>query len=540
MSYLVLARKWRPQTFDDLVGQDYITQALKNSISSGKIAHALIFSGSRGVGKTTSARIVAKALNCVNGPTPSPCSECSFCADIAEGRSLDVMEIDAASHTGVADVREIIENVKYLPSSGKTKIYIIDEAHMLSQSAFNALLKTLEEPPPRVLFILATTESHKIPTTILSRCQRYEFKKVPLETIKKRLEFITSQEGVAISGATISLVAEEADGSMRDALSLMDRLIATFGAAINGEEAARILGVMDRSLTRAALSAVLTKNAKMAVEILNSAADKGVSPRRFSEDLLKAVRAALLMKICGAEAASDISQEERLELQKLSKQETAETLDALFNLTLEGAEQVHRSFYPRIALEALLVRLCLVRTIIPLDEIIAKIEAIQKQIPSPASALPPSANTSVSSLAEDKAQYEPAEKMIPSETRAAAEDGDFISFVKSKSPMAGIHLDKATSIRAESGILILEFGARSVHSDYAARNQENIGALAKEFFGEDLKPKVEILSAGADAAGDYVSPGEQKAKRRGDAERDPVIQNALGIFAGRVVKITNK
>ena len=171
MSYVVLARKWRPKTFDDLIGQDYITQTLKNAISTGKIAHAFIFSGPRGVGKTSTARIVAKAVNCVHGPTSEPCSECSFCTEISEGKSLDVMEIDAASHTGVNDIREIIENIKYLPTSGKNKIYIIDEAHMLSQSAFNALLKTLEEPPPHVLFILATTEVHKIPVTILSRCQ---------------------------------------------------------------------------------------------------------------------------------------------------------------------------------------------------------------------------------------------------------------------------------------------------------------------------------------------------------------------------------
>jgi DNA polymerase-3 subunit gamma/tau len=256
MSYIVLARKWRPKTFDDVIGQEVITQTLKNAVSTGKIAHALIFSGPRGVGKTSTARIIAKALNCEKGPTSDPCSNCTFCREISEGKSLDVIEIDAASHTGVDDVREIIENTRYLPSSGKTKIYIIDEAHMLSQSAFNALLKTLEEPPPHVLFILATTEVHKIPVTILSRCQRYDFKKVSTANIKERIELISSSEGIKIPEETLYLIAQESDGSLRDALSIVDQLIATFGNEIKHEDATGILGVSDKSLIKSTIEAI--------------------------------------------------------------------------------------------------------------------------------------------------------------------------------------------------------------------------------------------------------------------------------------------
>ncbi|HEY7535003.1 MAG TPA: DNA polymerase III subunit gamma/tau, partial [Thermodesulfobacteriota bacterium] len=307
MSYIVLARKWRPKKFDDVIGQSVITQTLKNAVSKGKIAHALIFSGPRGVGKTSTARIVSMALNCEKGPTDNPCSNCTFCREISEGKSLDVIEIDAASHTGVDDVREIIDNIRYLPSSGKTKVYIIDEAHMLSQSAFNALLKTLEEPPPHVLFILATTEAHKIPVTILSRCQRYNFKKVSTADIKERIGLVTSSEGIKISEETLYLIAQESDGSIRDALSIVDQLIATFGIEIKFDDATRILGISDKSLVRSALEAILNKNPKQCVEILNEVSEKGVSPKRFAEDLLKIVRYAVLIKTCGKEIISELS-----------------------------------------------------------------------------------------------------------------------------------------------------------------------------------------------------------------------------------------
>ncbi|MEZ4546436.1 MAG: DNA polymerase III subunit gamma/tau [Thermodesulfobacteriota bacterium] len=349
MSYLVLARKWRPGTFDDITGQEYITRSLKNAVSTGKTAHALLFSGPRGVGKTSSARILAKALNCKHGPTPNPCSECSFCVEIAEGKSLDVIEIDAASHTGVNDVREIIENIKYLPASGKYKIYIVDEAHMLSQSAFNALLKTLEEPPPHVVFILATTEVHKVPVTILSRCQRHDFKKVPVEQIRERLTTITAAEGIEVGEETLYTVAREADGSMRDALSLMDQLLATFGNSIAHDDAVRILGVLDRNILKSVLHAVIGKDPKSAIEALNLAMEKGIEPKRFAEDLLRGLRHALLIKTCGKDAASELPDEEKREIEETSSAESVETLELLLGQMLEGAEGVQRSFYPRSA-----------------------------------------------------------------------------------------------------------------------------------------------------------------------------------------------
>lgn len=556
-SYLVLARKWRPKTFDDLIGQPYIIQALKNAVSTEKIAHALIFSGPRGVGKTTTARIVAKALNCEKGPTPEPCSVCVFCKEISEGKSLDVSEIDAASHTGVNDVREIIENVKYVPSSGKTKIYIIDEAHMLSQAAFNALLKTLEEPPPRVLFILATTEAHKIPVTILSRCQRYDFKKISTAKIKERIEFITHSEGIKIADETHYLVAQEADGSLRDALSILDQLVATFGMEIKHEEAARILGISDKSLVKFTLEAVFNKNPKRCIEILNEASEKGVSPKRFAEDLLKIIRNALLIKTCGREIVSDLSDEEKKEIEGISTDQSIESVEMIFKLMLEGAEEVQKSFYPRMALEATLVKLCIVATVIPLDEILSKLEKLSDKIKVGASSSFKYQESETQKNPEEKKRTSGLDNKLPSgfssddistslEERptgssANSDLGDFVRFVKSKKPITAMHLEQADKIRFDNGTLKIEFFSSSIHSDYLSRQDahENLKKLSKEFFKQDLKIRVEVKSSITEESS-YQSLKEQNAKNKEKIQEDPVVQDVMRIFGGRVVEVKIK
>lgn len=548
MSYLVLARKWRPKTFDDVIGQQYITQALKNAVSSGKMAHALIFSGPRGVGKTSTARIVAKALNCENGPTPEPCSVCTFCKEISEGKSLDVIEIDAASHTGVGDVREIIENIKYLPTSGKTKVYIIDEAHMLSQSAFNALLKTLEEPPPHVLFILATTEVHKIPVTILSRCQRYDFKRVPTEKIKERLESVVSTEGIRIPEETLLLVAQESDGGLRDALSLLDQLVATFGTEIRHEEAVKILGLLDRPLLRSVLHAVFNRDPKRCIEILNEASERGVSPKRFAEDLLKALRHALVIKACGRDFVSDLSEEEKNEIERISENQSVEGIEALFSLMLQGAEEVQRSFYPRMALEAAIVRLSLVHVVVPLDEILRKIETLYRRIeggnPSHHKGEePPKRESKV--LSEPKGHSygsDPEDKPVKSEGSGEEplkdpRTEDFIRFVKSKKPITAMHLEQADRIEVGDSTIVIEFSTQSIHSDYLLRkeSQETLRRLSNGFFSRDLRVKVEVKSQYI-GGGNHQSIKEGTTRSREEIQKDPIVQDALEIFEGRIVR----
>ena len=286
MSYLVLARKWRPQTFTEVVGQEHVTRTLCNAITSGRVAHAFLFTGPRGVGKTTTARLLAKALNCEKGPTPEPCNACSNCLEITAGTSLDVLEIDGASHTGVDNIRDLTEGVQYRPVKSHFRVIIIDEVHMLSNAAFNALLKTLEEPPPHVKFIFATTESHKILPTILSRCQRYDFKRIPLRELMQRLNDIVTQENLTADEVGLALIAREADGGLRDAQSLLDQVIAWSDGKITEQAVKEALGVADRQALFRVVDAILARDPAQALRLAGDLYQYGYDPRRLSRDLL--------------------------------------------------------------------------------------------------------------------------------------------------------------------------------------------------------------------------------------------------------------
>src|SRR5262245_1429680 len=295
MSYLVLARKWRPQRFDGIAGQEPITRTLRNAIRSNRIAHAYLFTGVRGVGKTTAARILAKALNCEKGPTPNPCNECSFCAEITGGNCIDVLEIDGASNRGIDEIRQIIENVRYQPAKCRFKIYIIDEVHQVTKDAFNALLKTLEEPPPSVKFILATTEPYRLPETILSRCQRYDFRRISLREIVQRLGAIAKSERLKITDGALVLLGREADGSMRDAQSLLEQVLAYAEPADGGgkqvmvDEALlqEILGLAERRLLYDLSAAVLQGEAHLCLDLVAAVVHQGRDLNRLSRDLVE-------------------------------------------------------------------------------------------------------------------------------------------------------------------------------------------------------------------------------------------------------------
>jgi len=505
------------------------------------------------VGKTSTARIVAKALNCTNGPTPEPCSNCSFCQEIAEGKSLDVIEIDAASHTGVNDVREIIENIKYLPTSGKNKIYIIDEAHMLSQSAFNALLKTLEEPPPHVLFILATTEVHKIPVTILSRCQRYDFKKVAVDKIKEQLASITEKEEINIQDETLYIISQEADGSLRDALSLMDQLIATFGTEINHEDALNILGILDRTLVKSTIKGILKKDPKFSIDVLNQAVEKGISPKRFAEDLLRTLRYALLIKTCGKNSITDLSDEDKTAFEVMLKDENVETLETLFNLMLEGAENIQRSFYPLMALELILIKLSTLDRIIPVEDIINKLDTLSKSLgspkqstgrfdeptetyksaPSPKQA--PKLAEKIAATNSDTTETEPFQANTKPYSSKSTED--FIQFVKTTKPVIGKRLEQANEIIIDGSIVKIICETQSAQSDYLKRkeSQTALDALIKEFFSDGVKLQIEEVSLKTPE--NNKTKVEQKAEKKEKLKNDPVLKEAIDIFGGRVISI---
>lgn len=377
MSYQVIARKYRPQRFEEVVGQEHITKTLQNAIGAGRIHHAYLFAGARGIGKTTVARILAKSLNCATGPVAEPCGTCGQCTEITAGTSLDVQEIDGASNTGVDDVREIRERAKYMPAGSRYKIYIIDEVHMLSTAAFNALLKTLEEPPPHVVFIFATTESHKIPATILSRCQRYDFRRIPASRISQSLAEIAKKEGVTVDDESLSLISHEATGSLRDAQSLLDQAIAFAGKKVEAKDVKSMLGFLDRKLTFDLLDAVFAKDAKKALALLNEVFDMGADLVRFTMDFLGCLRHVLVIKECGFEKGLlDLPQDEADILNKLASKSTTEEVHQMFSIWYMASDNIARSPFPKMLLEVLLMRLARVEPVKPVAELIEEIEAL--------------------------------------------------------------------------------------------------------------------------------------------------------------------
>ncbi|MCI0482817.1 MAG: DNA polymerase III subunit gamma/tau, partial [Candidatus Dadabacteria bacterium] len=275
MSYVVFARKYRPRDFDEIIGQSHITTTLKNAIARDRVAHAYLFAGPRGVGKTTTARILAKALNCEKGPTPKPCNKCSSCLEITSGSSLDILEIDGASNTGVDDIRSLRENARFTPAKGGFKVYIIDEVHMLSDSAFNALLKTLEEPPPHVKFIFATTHAHKVPPTILSRCQRFDFRRIPAKEILDNLKRIVKEEKISVSEDALGLIAKYGDGSMRDSQVILDQFVSFAQGKVGAEEVVKVLGIVDDEVLFALSAAISGKDPGAALDAVDRLVNEG-------------------------------------------------------------------------------------------------------------------------------------------------------------------------------------------------------------------------------------------------------------------------
>ena len=360
MDYQVSARKYRPGTFDDVIGQSHVVQTLMNSIATKRIAHAFLFSGTRGVGKTTVARILAKALNCEQGPTGTPCNTCSNCQEITQGTSVDVVEIDGASNTSVDDVREIRENVKFTPFRGQYRVYIIDEVHMLSNSAFNALLKTLEEPPSHVVFIFATTEIHKIPATILSRCQHYNFRRISKAEIVQRLRHVADQDGLTIEDRSLMALARASEGSMRDGLSLLDQIIAFGGNTIRHEDLEALLGAVPQERIRAMVEAVIQQDSAKALQVIAALLDQGHDVRAYCADLVEYVRNMLVAAVVpsGPELRSliEATEEDLTQLARDAERFTVEQLQELFRMYAAAEDSLRVSAHPRFALETAAVR----------------------------------------------------------------------------------------------------------------------------------------------------------------------------------------
>ncbi|MBL7069806.1 MAG: DNA polymerase III subunit gamma/tau, partial [Candidatus Omnitrophica bacterium] len=381
MSYVVFARKYRPKDFDEIVGQPHITTTLKNAIKQNRVAHAYLFSGPRGIGKTTTARILAKALNCQKGPTQNPCSKCVSCNEISSGISMDVIEIDGASNRGIDEVRELRENVKFAPTHGCYKLYIIDEVHMLTQEAFNALLKTLEEPPPHVKFIFATTQAQKVPATVSSRCQRFDFRRISTADTVSKLKEIAKDESVSADDETLFLIARQADGSLRDAESIFDQLNTFCRGKIKRDDVAKILGAVGDDLLEQFAAIIAKRDAPSALKLTDRLVNEGKDLSLFLSSLIGHFRNLMVTKLCSKpEGLIDTSKETIERLRDQSKNFSQEELFYISDVLTHTHESIKRSASARVIFELAVVKIANRQSLLPLNEILEKLQEMEQRI----------------------------------------------------------------------------------------------------------------------------------------------------------------
>jgi DNA polymerase-3 subunit gamma/tau len=410
MSYLVLARKYRPQTFSEVIDQDHVTRTLSNAISSSRVAHAVLFSGPRGTGKTTVARILAKAMNCKQGPTPTPCNQCRSCREITAGNAVDVFEIDGASNNGVDQVRELRDHIKYMPAHSAYKIYIIDEVHMLSVAAFNALLKTLEEPPSHILFIFATTEPQKIPVTILSRCQRHDFRRITLKSIVEHMKAICRQENFQLPEESLVLIAREATGSMRDALSLLDQILSCYRDSASHNQVLDILGVIDRKYVSDIASAIWRGDIAAIFDVLDDCYNRGHDLKKFYANLLEHFRNLLVLKLGkNVNKLIDLPDAEIVQLQAQIDQLPLGTLNQIFDSLYQEEASIRLAADARLALEIAFVRMDQMEPILPIDVLISKLDVLKQELSNQSGGSKPSPEPVIKSETSESSQSLQAE-----------------------------------------------------------------------------------------------------------------------------------
>jgi DNA polymerase-3 subunit gamma/tau len=549
MSYLVLARKWRPQSFADLVGQEHVSQTLGNAIQAGRVHHAFLFTGARGVGKTSAARIFAKALNCEEGLSAQPCNQCPSCLEITAGQGVDVFEIDGASNTGVDDIRELRENIRYLPSRSRYKIFIIDEVHMLSINAFNALLKTLEEPPGHAKFIFATTEPHKIPVTILSRCQRFDFRKIALPMVSARLREIVDAEGIEISDRSLALVARRGEGSMRDALSTLDQVIAFCGEAVGDEDVQSLLGMVDRRLLLDTAEGVVRRDSRQVLEAVRRVDDLGHSYRQFCQELVEVFRALNLCRVLADPGEMlDVATDELRELQALAGLGTLEDLQRALTLLMRAEVDLTSSSFPRLTLEMALIRLAHMPPARDVGTLVRKIEELERRLSGGAERLP-----AASSAPPQPIPAPPTEGAGPPPKKAEAPAPGavggkgwqgLVEHVKlRRRPGIASLLDQASLLDLELPLLKIGLPKGSFALSQLEDYLEDLGRLAEEFFQQ----KVEIRIAALEGRQANVPPSlaeerqnretDRKKRLREDALAHPMVKAALEVFSGEVREV---
>jgi DNA polymerase-3 subunit gamma/tau len=557
MSYLVLARKWRPRRFQDLLGQDHVAVTLRNAIRSDRVAHAFLFTGVRGVGKTSAARILSMALNCETseGPTPEPCGTCGACTRIISGSCVDVQEIDGASNNSVDDVRNLRETVVYRPSACRTKIYIIDEVHMLSQSAFNALLKTLEEPPPHVKFIFATTEPHRIPVTILSRCQRFDFRKIPTAMIEKQISTILGQEKIEMEADAVTVIAREADGSMRDALSLLDQIIAAFGSSIRTKDVLDLLGIAGSEVNVRLSGALLSRDVRACLDIIGKLDHEGYNLPRFFESYLVHVRDMIVIKTAGKDAPGlNLA---RWEVDAMAGMVGNVELPELYRIFTTVSKTMELAPYapcPKILFETTFIKLSQSEPLTTIEKVLRRLgelrtggaAAKRDSLPPP----PPSVSAGPAvpgvepKAAGDSGPPPPGpdlEEAPPQDTPEARKWEEVVEKVTVARPGLG---------RALRGGLLLEFGKRTVKIGFASggfgcnfvKDKENT-ALIRDVIEKvtGARPELQVEEKSPEAEEHKKKEEnrfrERRARIEEEARSHPVVAEAIKILGGDIVDI---
>ena len=553
MSYLVLARKYRPQTFDQVVKQTHVTQTLRNAIGSNRVAHAILFAGPRGTGKTTVARILAKAMNCKQGPQPEPCNQCQACEEITSGSAVDVFEIDGASNNGVEQIRDLRENVKYMPARSAYKIYIIDEVHMLSTPAFNALLKTLEEPPAHVLFFFATTEPQKIPVTILSRCQRYDFRRIELEAIIDHLQSLCRQEGIEIDADSLTLVAREAGGSMRDALSLLDQIMTGTQGKVDHQTVLDILGVVDRRMMFTLSEALLSGNVPDILEIVDDIYRQGIDLKVLYADLIEHFRNLTVAKI-GPQAAKliDGPQHEIDSLHTQVEAVASHRLSAILNALLKNESQVRYAAYPRVAIEMILIDIVQTHPALPIDELINKLDKLRGELLS----------AETDQCAESRPVYKPARRAQGTVPKTAAQAGpdnsvpsgedlhkppvepetdlnrawqQLLDLIAAQNPSLAPNLAQSALIRLSDQEIEIEVNGNDFNINRVKRieNTQLITDVCRSYFGRDLA----LIITPRKTGGKRRAKKKHRNKLKQDALNHPLIAQAIEVFNGKLVDV---
>jgi DNA polymerase III subunit gamma/tau len=559
MSYLVLARKFRPQTFEDVIAQGHVTQTLVNAISSGRVAHAILFAGPRGTGKTTVARILAKALNCQQGPSTTPCNTCRSCKEITAGNAVDVYEIDGASNNSVDQVRELRDNIKYMPAHSPYKIYIIDEVHMLSTAAFNALLKTLEEPPAHVLFFFATTEPHKIPITILSRCQRHDLRRIDLQDVVRHLEKLCAAEKVAFPEESLWLIAKESGGSMRDALSLLDQMISCANGPIHHEEVLDLLGAVDTRTLFQISEAALAQNAPELLRILDDAYSRGRDLKKLYSDLIGHFRNLLVIKITKNPAKMvDLSTQEmdaaRVQIQAVSHTTLIQTLDLLMR-----EEQAMRfSSQPRLALEMAFIRLGVLKPALPIEQLIEGLEQLRQDFfkhpgknavisQSSYEMKPPISEPVTVDTVRDRAVLYPQKEERPILSPQTRETGNtpesldrawqnILNRISGDYPALGASLSASVAVLLSDNRLAIEVPGSEFNMNMVQRDKSRgiLKDVCSEYFRRPLQ--IDITTRVLENSNNQGKK-EAEAQQKNEALHHPLVQGMIEIFDGKVLDV---